>query len=118
MPITLEEAKVGMADKVDQAVIDTFRRESMRFLKEPGFFFFQPLHLTIQPQKLFSIQLDFFQIYRRESMLLDRLIFDDAVSPGTGGSTLTYGYQQLKTPSPFYLILFCPAGFPARRLLN
>ena len=60
MPITLEEAKVGMADKVDQAVIDTFRRESM---------------------------------------LLDRLIFDDAVSPGTGGSTLTYGYQQLKTPS-------------------
>ena len=44
MPITLEEAKVGMADKVDQAVVDTFRRESL---------------------------------------LLERLIFDDAVSPGT-----------------------------------
>lgn len=27
------------------------------------------------------------------------LIFDDAVSPGTGGSTLTYGYMKLKTPS-------------------
>lgn len=37
--------------------------------------------------------------FRRESFLLDRLIFDNAVSPGTGGSTLTYGYQQLKSPS-------------------
>lgn len=60
MPITLQEAKVGMADKVDQQIIDTFRRESF---------------------------------------LLDKLIFDDAISPGTGGSTLTYGYIQLKTPS-------------------
>lgn len=60
MPITLAEAKVGMADKVDQQVIDTFRRSSL---------------------------------------LLDNLIFDDAISPGTGGSTLTYGYVQLKTPS-------------------
>lgn len=58
--ITLEEAKVGMADKVDQQVIDEFRRGSL---------------------------------------LLDMLIFDDAVSPGTGGSTLTYGYMKLKTPS-------------------
>lgn len=58
--ITLEEAKVGMADKVDQAVIDEFRRGSL---------------------------------------LLDKLIFDNAVSPGTAGSTLTYGYQKLKTPS-------------------
>ena len=60
MPITLEEAKVGMADKVDQQVIDEFRRSSL---------------------------------------LLDKLVFDDSVSPGTGGSTLTYGYTRLKTPS-------------------
>lgn len=58
--ITLTEAKVGMADKVDQMVVDEFRRDSF---------------------------------------LLDRLSFDNAVSPGTGGSTLTYGYMQLKTPS-------------------
>lgn len=58
--ITLAEAKVGMADKVDQQVIDTFRRSSL---------------------------------------LLDMLQFDNAISPGTGGSTLTYGYIQLKTPS-------------------
>ena len=37
--------------------------------------------------------------FRRESFLLDRLTFDNAVSPGTGGSTLTYGYTMLKTPS-------------------
>ncbi|MDC2867568.1 major capsid protein [Bacillus sp. BP-3] len=60
MPITLQQAKVGMADKVDQMVIDEFRRNSL---------------------------------------LLDALTFDNAVSPGTGGSTLTYGYTRLKTPS-------------------
>lgn len=60
MAITLAEAKVGMADKVDQQVVDEFRRDSF---------------------------------------LLDRLVFDNAVSPGTGGSTMTYGYMQLKTPS-------------------
>ena len=60
MAITLAEAKVGMADKVDQKVVDTFRRSSL---------------------------------------LLDNLVFDNAISPGTGGSTLTYGYIQLKTPS-------------------
>ena len=58
--ITLAEAKVGMDDKVDQKVVDTFRRSSL---------------------------------------LLDKLVFDNAISPGTGGSTLTYGYIQLKTPS-------------------
>ena len=58
--ITLAEAKVGMADKVDQAVIDEFRRGSL---------------------------------------LLDSLMFDNAVSPGTAGSTLTYGYMKLETPS-------------------
>lgn len=58
--ITLQEAKVGMADKVDQNVVDEFRRSSL---------------------------------------LLDNLVFDNAISPGTGGSTLAYGYVQLKTPS-------------------
>lgn len=60
MAITLAEAKVGMADKIDQTVIDTFRRSSL---------------------------------------LLDKLTFDNSISPGTGGSTLTYGYVQLLTPS-------------------
>ena len=59
MPITLAEAKVGMASKVDQTVIETIRRNS-RFM--------------------------------------DMLVFDDAISPGTGGSTLVYGYTQLLTP--------------------
>lgn len=60
MAITLLEAKVGMADKVDQQIVDMFRRSSM---------------------------------------LLDGMVFDNCISPGTGGSTLTYGYIQLKTPS-------------------
>ena len=60
MAITLAEAKVGMADKVDQQIVDMFRRSSL---------------------------------------LLDQMVFDNAISPGTGGSTLTYGYIQLKTPS-------------------
>lgn len=60
MAITLAEAKVGMRDKVDQQVIDEFRRASF---------------------------------------LLDQLVFDNAVSPTGGGSTLVYGYVQLKSPS-------------------
>ena len=60
MAITLKEAKVGMADKVDQQIVDMFRRSSV---------------------------------------LLDNMTFDNVISPGTGGSTLTYGYIQLKTPS-------------------
>ena len=36
--------------------------------------------------------------FRRSSLLLDALTFDDAVSPGTGGSTLTYGYTRTLTP--------------------
>ncbi len=60
MAITLAEAKVGMADKIDQQVADMFRRSSL---------------------------------------LLDKMIFDNSISPGTGGSTLAYGYIQLKTPS-------------------
>ncbi|MFV0517244.1 MAG: major capsid protein [Aminipila sp.] len=60
MAVTLEQAKVGMANKIDQMVIDEFRRGSL---------------------------------------LMDALTFDDSVSPGTGGSTLVYGYTQLKTPA-------------------
>ncbi|MGE5627822.1 MAG: major capsid protein [Solirubrobacterales bacterium] len=60
MAITLEQAKVGMANKVDQQVIDEFRRGSI---------------------------------------LMDKLTFDNTVSPGTGGSTLVYGYTLLKTPA-------------------
>ena len=60
MAITLAEAKVGMADKVDQQIVDMFRRSSL---------------------------------------LLDKMVFDNCISPGTGGSTLAYGYVQLKTPS-------------------
>lgn len=60
MPITLAEAKAGMTNKVDQQVVDTFRRSSL---------------------------------------LLDRLTFDNMISPGTGGSTLGYTYTQIKTPS-------------------
>lgn len=60
MAITLQEAKVGMTDKVDQQIVDTFQRSSL---------------------------------------LLDRLTFDNSISPGTGGSTLSYGYVQLLTPS-------------------
>ena len=60
MAITLQEAKIGMADKVDQQIVDMFRRSSQ---------------------------------------LLDNMVFDNVISPGTGGSTLTYGYIQLKSPS-------------------
>ena len=60
MAITLKDAKIGMADKVDQQVVDMFRRSSQ---------------------------------------LLDGMVFDNVIAPGTGGSTLTYGYIQLKTPS-------------------
>lgn len=37
--------------------------------------------------------------FRRDSVILDALTFDDAVAPGTNGSTLTYGYMQLNTPA-------------------
>ena len=38
-------------------------------------------------------------MFRRSSVLLDQMIFDNCISPGTGGSTLAYGYMQLKTPA-------------------
>lgn len=57
--VTAAQYKVGMANHVDQNVID---------------------------------------IIQRNSYLMDHLQYDDAVSPGTGGSTLVYGYTMLKTP--------------------
>lgn len=36
---------------------------------------------------------------RRLSWLLDQITFDDAVSPGTAGATLTYGYTRLVNPA-------------------
>ncbi|MFE6489482.1 major capsid protein, partial [Streptomyces sp. NPDC057757] len=32
---------------------------------------------------------------RRYSWVLDQMVFDDTVTPGTGGGTLTYGYTRL-----------------------
>lgn len=32
---------------------------------------------------------------RRTSWLMDQIVFDDSVSPGTGGGTMTYGYTRL-----------------------
>lgn len=35
--------------------------------------------------------------FRKESTIMDSLIFDDAVNPAGGGATLTYGYRRTKT---------------------
>lgn len=35
---------------------------------------------------------------RRKSWLLDQIQFDDSVTPGAAGATLTYGYTRLTTP--------------------
>jgi len=35
--------------------------------------------------------------FRKESVVSDALIFDDAVNPAGGGATLTYGYRRLAT---------------------
>lgn len=35
--------------------------------------------------------------FRKESAILDSLIFDDVVNPAGGGATLTYGYRRLVT---------------------
>lgn len=58
--LTLAQYKVGLRDKLDQMIVDEFRRDSV---------------------------------------LLDRLMFDDAVAMNGSGSTLSYGYLKLKTPS-------------------
>lgn len=35
--------------------------------------------------------------FRKESVVLDTLVFDDVVNPAGGGATLTYGYRRLTT---------------------
>lgn len=37
--------------------------------------------------------------FRRNSLLLDKLVFDDSVEASGSGSTLSYGYMREKTPS-------------------
>lgn len=37
---------------------------------------------------------------RRYSWLLDQIVFDNTVTPGTNGGTLTYGYTRLTTAAP------------------
>ncbi|MBT2449474.1 phage major capsid protein [Streptomyces sp. ISL-43] len=37
---------------------------------------------------------------RRYSWLLDQIVFDDTVTPGTAGGSLTYGYTRLTTAAP------------------
>lgn len=44
-----------------------------------------------------DIQAGVIDEFRKESFLLDQLTFDDAVTPGTNGATLTYGYMRLIT---------------------
>lgn len=43
---------------------------------------------------------------RRYSVLWDMLTFDDCVTPGSGGGTLTYGYTRLVTAAPADFRLF------------
>lgn len=38
--------------------------------------------------------------FRRYSWLLDQLVFDDVVTPGTGGGSLTYAYTRLTAGAP------------------
>jgi hypothetical protein len=44
-----------------------------------------------------DIQAGVIDEFRKSSFLMENMQFDDAVTPGTGGATLTYGYQRLIT---------------------
>jgi hypothetical protein len=44
-----------------------------------------------------DIQAGVIDEFRKSSFLLDNMVFDDAVSPGTAGGTLTYGYTRVVT---------------------
>ena len=44
-----------------------------------------------------DIQAGVIDEFRKSSFILDNITFDDAVSPGTNGATLTYGYTRLIT---------------------
>jgi hypothetical protein len=54
--------------------------------------------VTLVQAKLNSqddIQAGIIDEFRKSSFILENLTFDDAVSPGTSGATLTYGYQRV-----------------------
>ncbi len=38
--------------------------------------------------------------FRRSSWLMDQIVFDDTVTPGTGGGSLSYAYTRLVTAAP------------------
>jgi hypothetical protein len=44
-----------------------------------------------------DIQAGVIDEFRKSSFILDNIAFDDAVTPGTNGATLTYGYTRLIT---------------------
>ena len=44
-----------------------------------------------------DIDLSVIDEFRKESALMDSLVFDDAVNPSGGGGTLVYGYRRLAT---------------------
>jgi len=56
--------------------------------------------ITLEQAKLNTqddIQAGVIDEFRKSSFILDNIIFDDAVTPGTNGATLTYGYTRLIT---------------------
>lgn len=56
--------------------------------------------VTLEQAKLNTqddIQSGVIDEFRKSSFLMENMTFDDAVTPGTNGATLTYGYQRLIT---------------------
>ncbi|MEA4987646.1 MAG: phage capsid protein [Anaerovorax sp.] len=56
--------------------------------------------VTLEQAKLNTqddIQAGVIDEFRKSSFILDNITFDDAVTPGTNGATLTYGYTRLIT---------------------
>jgi len=56
--------------------------------------------ITLEQAKLNTqdaIQAGVIDEFRKSSFILDNITFDDAVTPGTNGATLTYGYTRLIT---------------------
>ncbi len=56
--------------------------------------------VTLEQAKLNTqddIQIGVIDEFRKSSFILDNIAFDDAVTPGTNGATLTYGYARLIT---------------------
>jgi hypothetical protein len=56
--------------------------------------------ITLEQAKLNTqddIQAGVIDEFRKSLFILDNITFDDAVTPGTNGATLTYGYTRLIT---------------------